>query len=183
MKSSQAWGWLIAGVLAAGLNASYHDGGLEWAHRIADGLADKVEHNSAAVLALATGHAEQFMTEARWVTARNETLSCPLGAAWAQMETRMARNPIRLAHLNAISDRRQAQLDRLEASRERMEARIVARVDAETARIRVPAVALNSIVVRVPQVSCPRVRVNVPRLPMIRIPAPVVSMESDNGPI
>ena len=63
---TQAWGWLTAAVLAAGLNASYHDGGMQWAHRI----ADRVEHNSNAVLALATGHADEFVTEARVLSPR-----------------------------------------------------------------------------------------------------------------
>ena len=181
MKSSQAWGWLVAGVLAAGLNASYHEGGLGWAHQIANRIGNNVEHSSAAVLALAGGHPEQFLTEARWLTARNETASCPLSRAWERMETRLAaRNQMGLAHLDAMSAREQARLDRLEAGRERMQAQIQARVDAETARIRVPAVALNSIVLRVPQVSCPRVRVSVPRVSMVGIPA---SMESGDGPI
>lgn len=64
---TQAWGWLVAAVLAAGLNASYHDGGLEWAHRIAEG----VEHSSNAVLALATGHADRFLAEAQMLGARD----------------------------------------------------------------------------------------------------------------
>jgi hypothetical protein len=33
MKTTQAWGWLAAGVLALGLNGIYHDGGAAWAHR------------------------------------------------------------------------------------------------------------------------------------------------------
>lgn len=169
----------MAAVVAAGLNSSYHEGGLGWAHRVADQVANQFEHGSAAVLALADGHPEQFLTEARLLTARNQTASCPLNAAWARVETRLAaRNQIRLAHFDAMSAREQARLDRLEASRERMAARIEARVDAETAGIRIPAVALNSIEVHVPQISCPRVRVSIPRLP-----APVLSMESDNGPI
>jgi hypothetical protein len=181
MKSSQAWGWLMAGVLAAGLNASYHEGGLQWAHQIADRVASQVEHGSAAVAALAGGLPEQFLTEARLLTARNETASCPLNRAWERMETRLAaRNQMGLAHLDAMSAQEQARLDRLEASRERMAARIEARVDAETARIRVPAVAFNSMVVHVPQVSCPRVRVSIPQ---VRVSAPMISMESDNGPI
>ena len=63
MKTTQAWGWLAAGVLAAGLNAAYHDGGLEWAHRI----ADRVQHGSAAVVALAGGRADQFVAAGRAV--------------------------------------------------------------------------------------------------------------------
>ena len=63
---TQAWGWLIAGVLAAGLNASYHDGGLQWAHEV----AERVGHGSSAVLALASGNAERFLSEAQLVAAR-----------------------------------------------------------------------------------------------------------------
>ena len=44
---TQAWGWLAAAVLAAGLNSSYHDGGLQWAHEI----VGSVQHNTGAVLA------------------------------------------------------------------------------------------------------------------------------------
>ena len=69
VKTTQAWGWLAAGVLAAGLNAAYHDGGLEWAHRI----ADRVQHGSAAVVALAGGRADQFVAEAALLSARNDT--------------------------------------------------------------------------------------------------------------
>jgi hypothetical protein len=61
---TQAWGWLAAAVVAAGLNASYHDGGLQWAHRV----TNRIEHRTAAVVALATGHADRFLAEAKWVT-------------------------------------------------------------------------------------------------------------------
>jgi hypothetical protein len=64
VMKTQAWGWLGAAVLAAGLNASYHDGGLEWAHN----AVDQIQHRSAAVLALASGRADQFLAEAKWVT-------------------------------------------------------------------------------------------------------------------
>ena len=49
MKMSQAYAWLAAGVLAAGLNASYNDGGLQRVHE----MVDQVEHSSTAVLTLA----------------------------------------------------------------------------------------------------------------------------------
>jgi len=196
---TQAWGWLVAEVLAAGLNASYHDGGLQWAHQV----ADQVEHSSAAVLALASGHAEQFLSEAQFVTAqneaaqnetaRNETASCPLNAALARVQTRLALTRPEIARFDVISAREQAQLARLEANRDRMEAQIEAQVEAEvatnTARIRIPAGAFNPVVfnrvaVRVPQVSvCPRIRVNIPHAPIVRIPAPVIDAESGAGPI
>jgi hypothetical protein len=45
-------------------------------------------------------------------------------------------------------------------------------------------VAFNPVMVRVRQVSaCPRIRVNVPRAPMLPTPAPVIDVESGDGPI
>ena len=139
MKTNQAWGWLAAGVLAAGLNASYHDGGFEWAHR----LADRVGNNSAAVLALASGRAGEFLTEARRLTAKDETVSCPFATAMeriearvqSRVETRIARSQAERGRFDAMSAREEAQLARLEANR----ARIEAQVEAQTARIRIPA--------------------------------------------
>lgn len=85
MKTNQAWGWLAAGVLAAGLNASYYDGGLQWVHRV----ADRVEHNSAAVVAEASGRADLFLAEARMLTERNQTASCPLSKAMALVRNKI----------------------------------------------------------------------------------------------
>jgi hypothetical protein len=173
---TQALGWLAAAVVAAGLNASYHDGGLEWAHQI----ADRVEHNAAAVVALATGRAGQFLAEARWVGARDETASCPWSTILAQAQTRVARTENRFAQIEVMSAREQAQLARLEANRARIEALVAAR----TARIRIPAVAVSPV--SIPEVEipaiCPRVRVKVPRLP--RIPAPVIHVQTlSEGPV
>ncbi len=186
MKTTQAWGWLVAGVLAAGLNASYHDGGLQWAHQIADNLG----HNSAAILALAGGNAERLLTEAQVLTARSETASGGFEAALSRVESGLAHPESGWAHFDAMSAREQAQATRLQANRERLESRgtrvdprIGARIAAQTARIGVPAVAINAMVVRVPPIPCPRVRVTIPRLPAIRIPAPVIDFESGSGPI
>ncbi len=174
---TQAWGWLTAAVLAAGLNASYHDGGLQWAHRI----ADQVGHSTNAVLALATGRADQFLTEARVLTARNESSSCRLNAALARAESRIARSD---AEFDLMTAREQAQLARLEANRARMEAQV--------AHMRIPAVAFNPVVhvrfpeVRVPRVPvCPRVRVSIPRMPQITVPAaPVIHIDTSGaGPV
>src|SRR5579872_5211112 len=82
---TQSWGWLAVAVLAAGLNSSYHDGGLQWAHRI----ADRVEHNSNAVLALATGRADQFMAEAKIISA-HQSSPCPLSAVLAEVRHSIA---------------------------------------------------------------------------------------------
>ncbi len=65
-KMTQAWGWLVAAVLAAGLNASYHNGGLQWAHEV----AERLDHGSTAALALASGHTPtSSSSEARLVSA------------------------------------------------------------------------------------------------------------------
>jgi hypothetical protein len=171
---TQAWGWLTAAVLAAGLNASYHDGGQQWAHRI----ANRVEHNTNAVMALATGRADEFLTEARVLSPRTETSSCQLASALAQVQTMNSWSDAEFDHFQAMSDRQVAQLARLQAKRARIEARV--------ARIRIPAVAFTPVVVRVPDVSvCPRIRVNVPRMPQVKIPAvPVIHIETPGtGPV
>ena len=161
----------MAAVLAAGLNASYHDGGLQWAHEV----VDRVSYHAGAVMALATGHADQFLSEARGLTARSETRSCPLAAALARVEGRMDAPQAEFAQFEVMSARERAALARLEANR--------ARIEVEVASMRIPAMALNPVVVPSPKVSiCPRVRVNVPR---VRIPAmKVVHVEMPGtGPV
>src|ERR1700686_4570644 len=171
MKANQAWGWLAAGVLAAGLNASYYDCGLQWVHRI----ADRVGHNSAAVVAVASGRADQFLSEARMLTARNQNASCPLSTAMALVQSKMARSE---AGFHGMSAREEAQFEGLEASR--------ARIEAQTARIRVPAAAFSPVGVRMPGASvCPRVRVNVPRMPAMKMPQiPAIHIDTARaGPV
>jgi hypothetical protein len=176
MKIAQAYAWLAAGVLAAGLNASYHDGGLQRVHE----MVDRVGQNSAAVLTLASGRADQFLSEMRWVTEREQTASCPLSRALARVQgriaqTEIARNQARLDRLEAMADREQA---RMEVNRARIEAQIV--------RIQVPAMALKPMVFSAPKLSaCARVRVSMPRLPRIQVPAiPVIRVETaSSGPI
>jgi hypothetical protein len=164
MKTNQALGWLAAGVLAAGLNASYYDGGLQWVHRI----ADRVGQNSAAVLAVASGRADQFRAEARMLTARNQTASCPFSTAMARVHSKIARSE---AGFEVMSAREEAQLARFEASR--------ARIEAQTARIRIPAAAFNPVAVRMTGASvCPRVRINVLRMPAVKIP-PISAIHID----
>lgn len=161
MKMTQAWGWLVAAVLAAGLNASYHNGGLQWAHEI----ADRVEQGSTAVLAQASGHADQPLAEAHLMTARTETASCP----FATTMTQVARSSeTSVERFDVMSAREEAQLARLEANR----ARIEARVAAQAAHIRIATAGFGPIDVRaIPApVICPRVRVNIPRMPMIKTP-------------
>jgi hypothetical protein len=159
---TQAWGWLAVAVLAAGLNANYHDGGMPWAHRI----VDQIEHNSSAVMALATGHADQFLTEASFLTTRNEVASCRFGEAIAHLQSRMDESEANFDRFRAMTDREGARLVRLEANR--------ARVEAKMAQVQIPAVTFSPVVVRVPRIDvCPRIHVSLPRPPhvqMLRMP-------------
>ncbi len=170
---TQAWGWLAAAVLAAGLNANYHDGGLQWAHEIVGRIGD----NAHAVVALATGQADQLLTEARIVSVERQAPSCPLTSALAEVRAEMPRD-FELDRIEVISARGQARLARIEANR--------ARIEAQIARIRIPAISINPVVVEAPTVSvCPRVRVNIPRMPRINVPmAPRVHVETVSfGPV
>jgi hypothetical protein len=163
-----AMGWLVAGVLAAGLNAMYHDGGFEWAHR----LADQAQRESAAVLAYASDRADQFLSEAQFRTARHETSSCRFATAFARLQTNAVRFE-NLPDLETLTAREEAQLSRMEAQRACIEARL-AQVQAMSAsfnRVRVPVV-------------CPRVRVNVPVVRIPEIHAPEIHISSSGtGPV
>jgi hypothetical protein len=172
---TQAWGWLAAAVLAAGLNSSYHEGGMQWAHQI----VDRVGHNTGAVLALATGRADQFMAEARMLNVERHESQCPLAAAMAQVQSSIDQSRSEFDGFQVMSDREQAQLDRLEANR----ARIEAQVQAKLARVQFVEANFNPVV-KVPEITCPRVRVNIPRIPRIKVPARAVHVEySGPGPV
>lgn len=186
MKTTQAWTWLVAGVLAAGINASYHDGGLQWAHRIADRV---VEHGSMAVLALDSGRPDLFLTEARMAMARDESASCRLATALARIQTvitrtSIARSETGFARFETMTAREEAQLVRGEAFRAKAEAyraKIEAQAAAQAACVRVPVAVVAPVNVRVP-VVCPRLRVNIPRPPMIQMDAPVI-VSVGSGPV
>ena len=173
MKTTQAWGWLTAGVLALGLNGIYHDGGAEWAHRI----VNHVGYSSAAVVALASGRADQFLEQARLV-ARDNTQSCPLGTAMARIQARVARTETGWARFESMSARDEAQLARVEANRARVEAALADRSEF--------AAFVEPVVFQAQKASviCPRVRVKVPRVPMIKMQAPVVHVGAmGTGPV
>lgn len=180
-------GWLAAGVLAAGLNASYHNGGLEWAHRVVNRVQDRAE----MVLALATGDLNQFVahahmtegrfTEARLARVREENSPCRLSLALAQVQHAIPDAALTVAQFDRMSAREQAQLDRLSARRVRMQNQL--------SRIEIPAVAFRPVMVKVSSEvqACPRVRVNIPRIvvPHITVPAmPQVHVEmAGAGPV
>jgi hypothetical protein len=179
MKANQAWGWLAAGVLAAGLNANYYDGGFQWAHRV----AERAGHSSAAVLALASGQAEQFLTEARVLAPHAATASCPLATTLARVQTTIARSYGQSGHFEAMSARQETQLAKLQANRARMGAQIA----VQAAHFRIASAAFAPVAFKVlpaPAV-CPRVRVNIPRVPMMKMPvAPVIHIETASlGPV
>jgi len=171
---TQAWGWLAVGVLAAGLNASYHDGGMRWAHR----MVGRVVHHSSAVLALATGNAERFMQEARFIEAHRQVQpACQWQDALERAQERIAQSDVQVARFDSMTDRQVAQLQRLQANRVRMEVRL--------ADMRIPVTEFMPVVVRTPNVVCPRVRVNIPKMPKINVPAlPQIHVEtSSTGPV
>ncbi len=194
MKLNQAWAWLLAGVVAAGLNASYHDGGLQWAHQ----AIDQVGYNAGAVLALASGRVDQFAAQTRMVSARNETASCRFATALGHLQTKIARIEMARQHspfdrIQVMNAEHEAQLAKLEANRARMEAGL--------ATLQIPSVAFtraafNPVAFNNVEVStaCSRVRVSVPhvsiprvtvqRIPMLKIPAPVVNIDIPGaGPV
>jgi hypothetical protein len=161
----QAWGWLAAAVVAAGLNASYHDGGLQWVHE----AVDQVKHNTNAVLALATGRGDQFMAEAELVAVRRDPTPCPFAAEVADAR-HISPREFRVERVEAFSARQQAELARLEVNR--------ARIESKLAHLRIPAVALNQVVVQSNAPLCPRIHVSIPRIPAMKMPAtPVVHVE------
>jgi hypothetical protein len=170
-KMTHAWGWLTVGVLAAGMNASYHNGGLHWAHEI----ADHVQHNSAAVLALASGNATRFLSEAQALTAKNEKSSCRLASTLARVQSRISGVEQPGYRFEMMSAREESQLARLEANRERIEAQV-------QAQVAFAPVALKAIPA---PVVCPRVHVNIPRMPLMKMPvAPEIHIDIPSaGPV
>ena len=189
MKSTQAWVWLAAGVLAAGLNAAYHDGGLAWAHRI----ADRAQHVSCAVVALASGHAGQFLAETQMLTARNDDDATTLSdTVVARADQAMARAEAAYARAAA---RQQAHCARMQALHARMEARAEAyhteayHTEVYRTFVRIPDVQVmtdfrtiqipDGPVIRVPQIQlsrvkfvhCSRIRMSLPAMPNISVPA------------
>jgi hypothetical protein len=186
---TQAWGWLVAGVVALGANGLYHDAGINWAHRVADQARYKAE-------AFMSGQGGQLLAMAKLFATRNETAAAQIENAVAQVQNHVAQPQAGFAHLQAMAAREQSACARLEAGRARMEAqqarmeaqqaRMEARLEARmTAHMRVPADHFLPVDMKIP-VVCPRLRINVPRVPprvpMVRIP--VVHVDAVNaGPV
>ena len=178
MRTTQAWGWLAAGVLALGLNGFYRDGGAPWAHRVAERVTSQI----STVLAVSSARADHFLADARLLQARDEAASlrltsraqnrlCGLSVALARVQTAIAQSEARHDRFEAMPARQEAAFARLEANRVRMEARLA----AATARFNTANFTFNPVAfnpVKVP--ACPRVRVNIPRVPRITIAAPTI---------
>jgi hypothetical protein len=168
MKTTQGWGWLAAGVLALGLNGFYQDGGLASAHRMVDGVAERVTDRSGALVELASERVGGWLERDSLVGARNESASCRFATTMARVQTKMVRTQSGMARFEAMSARQEAALARVEAERARIEARV--------ARVRVEPAAFDRM--RIPVVACPRVRMLIPR-----IDVPAVQVEMGAGPI
>lgn len=151
MKTTQAWAWLTAGVLALGLNGLYHDGGAVWAHR----MANRIVEQSGAAMELASERVDGFVGRATLTAALDEPASCRLAAAMARLQSKFAQTQTAMARFEAVSGRQEAALARVEASRARIKA-----------RVRMASVAFNS---GNGPVICTRVRVNVPRVNVSRV--------------
>lgn len=199
----QAWAWLTAGVLALGLNGFYQDGGLQWAHQ----LVERIEYSTGAVLALASGHADRFLAEARMLTGRNETASCQRARQLARVQTRVAEIQARtqrqtdesLTRFEVMSARQQAELDRVEANRARIEAQVEAqrqRWQAAFNRGSFDPVSFESVEINPAdfgsrncgaiRVQVPRVHVRVPRPPRVQVHIPSVHVNVESvsaGPV
>jgi hypothetical protein len=175
MKTTQAWGWLAAGVLALGLNGIYHDGGAAWAHRALAPVVDRIEARTGPILALAVGRADLFIAKTESAAARTETASCRLSTAMARVQSKIARTEGGFAQFEAMSAREEAAMARVEANR--------ARIEAEVARVRFTPVAFDAM--KIP-VICPRVRVNIPHVSIPRVPVvnvPEVHVNLSAGPV
>ncbi|HET9406151.1 MAG TPA: hypothetical protein VFO39_02835 [Candidatus Sulfotelmatobacter sp.] len=102
MKSTSAWAWLTAGVMALGLNGIYQDGGAQWLHEWIGTATDR----AAAVVDLASGRADQFFVEARNVSEQSEASSCRVSAAVARIRA-AARSQARCPRTQAVLYSRQ----------------------------------------------------------------------------
>lgn len=185
MKHNQAWGWLMAAVMAAGLNASYHNGDMQWLHRV----AEDVGHSTGAVLALASGRADRFLADARFLTAGQHSTPCPLSLQLAEVREEIpaylakaqstidaisvqrdvtsaraeVRNVIRndesLAKLEAQRDRMQAQRDRMQAEIEVRAARLEVAANFDRAAFRDISENFSPVpAVMLKRLACPRER-------------------------
>jgi hypothetical protein len=175
MRNLQAWGWLVAGVVALGLNGISHDREAELVQRV----AERVSERSAALVERVTGQADPILAEVRaevqMIAAHDETASCRLSEVLARAQAMLARSQGEFAHFEAMSARQEAQLADFEANREQIEQQ----VDEQVTRLRIASVAVAPVRIRV---VCPRVRVNVPVVRIAPLHVHAVTMPRVNLP-
>ena len=164
MKTTQAWGWLIAGVVALGLNGIYQDGGAAWVNRAAGRVMNRVEERVAPVLAMATGRAGWFLARTNTVLAQQETSACRRATAAARAQRAFVRSDF--GRFENYSARQEQAAAHLEERRALME--------AQMAEMRFEPTVFEKTW------SCPRVRVSVPQInvPQIYIPQVQVHVPS-----
>jgi hypothetical protein len=178
MKTTQGWGWLVAGVLALGCNGFYQDGGAAWAHRAVDGVAARIADRSDVLADLAATRVDGLMERASVRAVRDKTVSCPLATAMARFQSKAARTQSARSRFESMSPRQEAALAQGEAHR--------AQTAAQVARVYLTPVAFN--MEEIPLAVCPRVRLNVSRgnvsrVPVVRVRTPVVQLDLGDGPI
>ena len=81
MKSEKGWYWLVAGVLALGLNGAYQDGQLGWVHCLAD--------RATAAIQQASAHSLHILTMAEWMLGRAPETAGRTEAALQQFQNKM----------------------------------------------------------------------------------------------
>ena len=106
------------GCWQAGLNASYHDGGLQWAHRI----AGQIENRANVVLALLmVAPMRPLPRRVSRMTAADENSEYRFDSALAHAQTKLGKLERRIQSASGFVDRK---LARLQANRARVEARL-----------------------------------------------------------
>jgi limonene-1,2-epoxide hydrolase len=175
MKTTQAWAWLTAGVLALGLNGIYRDGAAPWVHRV----IEQATFRAATALAPLATQVQQFLDQVQMVAAGTDTTDRRIATGMARLQASAARAQSGIARVEAMSARRQAQCARWEANR--------ARIAAQAARAHFANMELEDlepIDVEVPEihVSCPRVHVAVPRVHVVVPHVRVMNPEHVDAP-
>jgi hypothetical protein len=187
MKHNQAWGWLVAAVVAAGLNSSYHTGDLQWMHR----AAEQAKHRTLGVLALATGRADQFLIQAQILAAREQADS-RLAVAMSPVQTESTVGESTTSEETTSEDEettseaseggsevvaacKEVQHARIEAQRDRMQARMEAaqaRIAAKAERLQMVQIELNRTLKALPASFNPAVMMKMKSFnPMVKMGA------------
>ena len=164
--ATQAWYWLVAGVLALGLNGYYQDGGLQQVHGFTE--------SALTTIAEARTHFSQAASPAKVTSAegpRCERSAPPSLVAFSpsippQAQARLAHLQERLGEMQAT--RVQVRLARLQ--------QVIARRELQRAQVEWQdggiAVMNNQGQVRVTLPRLPQVEINMPEEPVVEVSQP-----------